>query len=134
LNKILYCSMKFVNINNIEDLVISKYIIESYKLKEKLIESKQPLNDFINDLTKSMYALSLENMTKIINFGVIKIPSETFVYVTNDDESEQKIIDEYMSKIDYDLNKTQMFNMNSSYQSNNVPSIFIIKGRNYYKI
>ena len=125
--------MKFVNINDIEEFVISKFIIESYKLKNNEIQSKQHLSDFMNDISKSMYSLSLDNSTKIINFSVMKIPDETFVFVVNDDETEHNTIDEYMSKIGYDFTKLTKFNMNEAFQSGNVPKTFLIKGRNYYK-
>lgn len=125
--------MKFVNINDIEEFVISKFIIESYKLKNNEIQSKQHLSDFMNDISKSMYSLSLDNSTKIINFSVMKIPDETFIFVVNDDETEHNTIDEYMSKIDYDFTKLTKFNMNEAFQNGNVPQTFLIKERNYYK-
>jgi len=125
--------MKFVNINDIEEFVISKFIIESYKLKNNEIQSKQHLSDFMNDISKSMYSLSLDNSTKIINFSVMKIPDETFVFVVNDDETEHNTIDEYMSKIGYDFTKLTKFNMNEAFQNGNVPKTFLIKERNYYK-
>ena len=120
--------MQFINLNDIEQIVLSKFKIEEYLLKEKKIEEKQHINDYITMITKDMWSLDVDNKT-IISFYILCTEDEQYVYVITNDESELKLLTIMLGKIDYDLSKLKEFNPAKETQK-----FFFIKNNTYYKI
>lgn len=119
--------MKFVNLNDIEDVVLSKFEIEKYLLNIKKIDQKQKLQDFISDISSNMWVLVVNNKD-IINFNVVKIPDNDFVFVITSEENEIKLLEIILQK--YDLNNLTEFI--PEYNKN--PKYYFIHKQTYYKI
>ena len=91
--------MKVINLNNdIEDLFLSKSIIESYWIEQELITQKYSLDDFIIklDMGKTIY-----NSNNIVYpFSIINTDKEMIVFTICDDPKE--LLD-VLNKIDYNI-------------------------------
>ena len=97
LNKIILLYMKFVDVNDLEELVISKYLIESEKLKKNPKFVKQSLEDFIHDKCSMEFAY-IEN-DEVFPFSIF----ETYVYVSN--KEHKKILEPILNKVQYNITK-----------------------------
>ena len=79
--------MKVINLNDdIEDLFLSKSIIESYWIEQEIITQKYSLDDFIVklDMGKTIY-----NSNNIVYpFSIINTDKETFIFTVCDDPTE----------------------------------------------
>ena len=91
--------MKVINLNDdIEDLFLSKSIIESYWIEQEIITQKYSLDDFIVklDMGKTIY-----NSNNIVYpFSIINTDKEMFVFTICEDSKE--LLDA-LNKIDYNL-------------------------------
>ena len=91
--------MKVINLNDdIEDLFLSKSIIESYWIEQEIITQKYSLDDFIVklDMGKTIY-----NSNNIVYpFSIVNTDKEMFVFTICEDSKE--LLDA-LNKIDYNL-------------------------------
>lgn len=123
--------MKFINLNDIEEIVLTKYTIEKKLLKEGKIKERQPLNSFIIDMTsKNHYILKIEN--KLITFGFYPTEDEIYIFVTEDNEENQNEISSFLKRHNYNLNN--LIPLNTIEISNNNIENVVIHNSQYYKI
>ena len=79
--------MKVINLDkDMEDLFVSKSIIESYWIEQEEISEKYSLNDFINVL--NMENTIYHSNQNIYPFSIINTDKETFIFTVCDDPTE----------------------------------------------
>ena len=108
--------IKIVNIKDIEDLVLAKYEIETFLLKNKIIEEKYKLDNFVDEYIsnlKYIYTYYYNNI--IYSFSIYKC-SNNIIYIFNIDIDNLDI-----------LNKLVNFVLNNSLQKINIKKLNIQK-------
>ena len=121
--------MKVINLNNdMEDLFLSKSIIESYWIEQELITQKYSLDDFIVklDMGKTIY-----NSNNILYpFSIINTDKEMFVFTICEDSKE--LLDA-LNKIDYNLENLTKVTKEDLYINGVIEnkSFFIINNKAY---
>ena len=121
--------MKVINLNDdIEDLFLSKSIIESYWIEQEIITQKYSLDDFIVklDMGKTIY-----NSNNIVYpFSIINTDKEMFVFTICEDSKE--LLDA-LNKIDYNLENLTKVTKEDLYINGVIEnkSFFIINNKVY---
>ena len=82
--------MTIVNINDIEDLIIAKYEIDTILNEQGKLEGRSNLQEFINEFATPQYIYLINNLQ--IPFNYFKFENKDYLFVTNSDESEINII------------------------------------------
>ncbi len=92
-----------VNINDIEELILSKHDIETYLLSKNIIDHKITIDEFINEyaMIKYIYAESENNL---IPFGLAKYANIVYIFIVNDNKKDIDLISEKLKSINYDIN------------------------------
>ena len=121
--------MKVINLNDdIENLFLSKSIIESYWIEQEIITQKYSLDDFIVklDMGKTIY-----NSNNIVYpFSIINTDKEIFVFTICDDPKE--LLDA-LNKIDYSIENLTKVTKEDLYVNGIIEnkSFFIIDNKVY---
>ena len=121
--------MKVINLNDdIEDLFLSKSIIESYWIEQEIITQKYSLDDFIVklDMGKTIY-----NSNNIVYpFSIINTDKEMFVFTICEDSKE--LLDA-LNKIDYSIENLTKVTKEDLYVNGIIEnkSFFIINNKVY---
>lgn len=71
--------MKFINITDIEELILAKVDIEKFLMKEKTIDKKYTIPEFVVYATSNN--IVYVNNRKFISFSYIKTNNEQYVFV-----------------------------------------------------
>lgn len=121
--------MKFIDLNDIEEVVLSKFTIETYLLNSKQIEQKQHIQDYISEIANNMWTVIVDGKNAI-SFGLKVIPDETFVYVVDMNEQSIKTIEDILNKVNSDTSK---FMTVQTRDTDNQKYLFVHKNK-YYKI
>ena len=95
--------IKNVNINDIEELVLTKHEIETYLIDKGIINEKISIDKFINDyaMIKYIYAESEDNL---IPFGLAKYANIIYIFNVNNNENDIKSVNNKLKSINYDIN------------------------------
>ena len=121
--------MKVINLNDdIEDLFLSKSIIESYWIEQEIITQKYSLDDFIVklDMGKTIY-----NSNNIVYpFSIINTDKEMFVFTICEDSKE--LLDA-LNKIEYNIENLTKVTKEDLYINGVIEnkSFFIINNKVY---
>ena len=121
--------MKVINLNDdIENLFLSKSIIESYWIEQEIITQKYSLDDFIVklDMGKTIY-----NSNNIVYpFSIVNTDKEMFVFTICKDSKE--LLDA-LNKIDYNLENLTKVTKEDLYINGVIEnkSFFIINNKVY---
>lgn len=117
-----------VNINDIEDVVLAKYKIDT---ADPNIEGRSNLNDFMNEYCNLSDIAMIDDSLKAFKF-ITKF-NMSFLFISNPDDLETII--ELLKKCNYDLDNLKeiafMDMMNPEYLKNN---IILIRNSKYYNI
>lgn len=117
-----------VNINDIEDVVLAKYKIDT---ADPNIEGRSNLNDFMNEYCNLSDIAMIDDSLKAFKF-ITKF-NMSFLFISNPDDLETIIA--LLKKCNYDLNNLKeisfMDMMNPEYLKNN---IILIRNSKYYNI
>ncbi len=71
--------MKFINITDIEELILAKVDIEKFLMKEKTIDKKYTIPEFVVYATSNN--IVYVNNRKFISFSYVKTNNEQYVFV-----------------------------------------------------
>lgn len=124
--------MKYVNINDIEDLIINKYFIEQKLLEKDIISEKHSIKEFIDKYGAINYIYKYKDLQ--IPFGITNIDNETYIFTISNDKTELSILDKKLKSIKYDINNLTRVNYNDLMQDEHLKEEdFIIKDTDYYK-
>ena len=121
--------MTIVNINDIEDLIIAKYEIDTILNKQGKLEGRSNLQEFINEFANPQYIYLIDNLQ--IPFNYFKIENKDYLFVTNSDESEINIIKAKLKVLKYDLNNLVLLSKNKLSKMIDINNV-IIYDQKYY--
>lgn len=121
--------MTIVNINDIEDLIIAKYEIDTILNKQGKLEGRSNLQEFINKFANPQYIYLIDNLQ--IPFNYFKIENKDYLFVTNSDESEINIIKAKLKVLKYDLNNLVLLSKNKLSKMIDINNV-IIYDQKYY--
>lgn len=123
--------MKFCDITNVEDLVLTKYEIESILIKNGIIDKKYDLDSFITyiiDKTKNLYTYFNKETDKMTSFIIYKLDEE--IYIFNID-----IKNDLLNKlIEYALNISSLADVTNEWSTNDNIKDMLINNMKYYQI
>lgn len=121
--------MTIVNINDIEDLIIAKYEIDTILNEQGKLEGRSNLQEFINKFANLQYIYLIDNLQ--IPFNYFKIENKDYLFVTNSDESEINIIKAKLKVLKYDLNNLVLLSKNKLSKMIDINNV-IIYDQKYY--
>lgn len=121
--------MTIVNINDIEDLIIAKYEIDTILNEQGKLEGRSNLQEFINKFANPQYIYLIDNLQ--IPFNYFKIENKDYLFVTNTDESEINIIKAKLKVLKYDLNNLVLLSKNKLSKMIDINNV-IIYDQKYY--
>ncbi len=121
--------MTIVNINDIEDLIIAKYEIDTILNEQGKLEGRSNLQEFINKFANPQYIYLIDNLQ--IPFNYFKIENKDYLFVTNSDESEINIIKAKLKVLKYDLNNLVLLSKNKLSKMIDINNV-IIYDQKYY--
>lgn len=94
--------MEIVNINDIEQLVICKYKIETELLENGKIDKKQTLDEFLSTYAYLNMIYKVKNMS--IPFGLKKINGIDYLFVISENKIEIEVLINKLKLLRYDIN------------------------------
>ena len=121
--------MTIVNINDIEDLIIAKYEIDTILNEQGKLEGRSNLQEFINEFANLQYIYLIDNLK--IPFNYFKIENKDYLFVTNSDESEINIIKSKLKVLKYNLNNLVLLSKNDLSKMIDMNNV-IIYDQKYY--
>ena len=121
--------MKLVNINDIEDLIIAKYEIDTILNEQGKLEGRSNLQEFINEFATPQYIYLINNLQ--IPFNYFKFENKDYLFVTNSDESEINIIKSKLKVLKYNLNNLVLLSKNELSKMIDMNNV-IIYDQKYY--
>lgn len=121
--------MTIVNINDIEDLIIAKYEIDTILNEQGKLEGRSNLQEFINKFANPQYIYLIDDLQ--IPFNYFKIENKDYLFVTNTDESEINIIKAKLKVLKYNLNNLVLLSKNKLSKMIDINNV-IIYDQKYY--
>ena len=121
--------MTIVNINDIEDLIIAKYEIDTILNEQGKLEGRSNLQEFINKFANPQYIYLIDDLQ--IPFNYFKIENKDYLFVTNSDESEINIIKAKLKVLKYNLNNLVLLSKNKLSKMIDMNNV-IIYDQKYY--
>lgn len=121
--------MTIVNINDIEDLIITKYEIDTILNEQGKLEGRSNLQEFINEFATPQYIYLINNLQ--IPFNYFKFENKDYLFVTNSDESEINIIKSKLKVLKYNLNNLVLLSKNDLSKMIDMNNV-IIYDQKYY--
>lgn len=121
--------MTIVNINDIEDLIIAKYEIDTILNEQGKLEGRSNLQEFINEFATPQYIYLINNLQ--IPFNYFKFENKDYLFVTNSDESEINIIKSKLKVLKYNLNNLILLSKNDLSKMIDMNNV-IIYDQKYY--
>ena len=121
--------MTIVNINDIEDLIIAKYEIDTILNEQGKLEGRSNLQEFINKFANPQYIYLIDDLQ--IPFNYFKIENKDYLFVTNSDESEINIIKAKLKVLKYNLNNLVLLSKNDLSKMIDMNNV-IIYDQKYY--
>lgn len=121
--------MTIVNINDIEDLIIAKYEIDTILNEQGKLEGRSNLQEFINKFANPQYIYLIDDLQ--IPFNYFKIENKDYLFVTNSDESEINIIKAKLKVLKYNLNNLVLLSKNKLSKMIDINNV-IIYDQKYY--
>ena len=121
--------MTIVNINDIEDLIIAKYEIDTILNEQGKREGRSNLQEFINEFATPQYIYLINNLQ--IPFNYFKFENKDYLFVTNSDESEINILKSKLKVLKYTLNNLVLLSKNDLSKMIDMNNV-IIYNQKYY--
>lgn len=120
---------QIVNINDIEDLILTKHEIELKLIEDGVIEEKMQIVDFINKYALTNYVYMFNDI--LIPFRIYK-SDKIYVFIVNDNEEEINLLMNKLKAIKFDMNNTIELSKNDMLDDSIANSVIIYKNK-YYK-
>ena len=102
-----------VYIDNIEDLIISKYLIESKLIEKKELTKKLELSDFVGkfiNMSRNVVAYDINSVDQVIvPFFVYTLDNDRYIFFVSKNEKTELTLMKLKS-IDYDVTKLDKYN------------------------
>lgn len=124
--------MKIVNINDIEDLILTKHEIDLMLIEDKVIEERTTINGFLETyaMPKNIYMYNGIS----IPFKLYILHDKKYLFVTNYNKQENEVLENKLKQIKYDMNNlVQLTNDKIQKMEDYSNENFIIINNHYYK-
>jgi len=124
--------MKIVNINDIEDLILTKHEIDLMLIEDKVIEERTTINGFLETyaMPKNIYMYNGIS----IPFKLYILHDKKYLFVTNYNKQENEVLENKLKQIKYDMNNlVQLTNDEIQKMEDYSNENFIIINNHYYK-
>ena len=124
--------MKIVNINDIEDLILTKHEIDLMLIEDKVIEERTTINGFLETyaMPKNIYMYNGIS----IPFKLYILHDKKYLFVTNYNKQENEVLENKLKQIKYDMNNlVQLTNDEIQKMEDYSNENFIIIDNHYYK-
>ena len=124
--------MKIVNINDIEDLILTKHEIDLMLIEDKVIKERTTINGFLETyaMPKNIYMYNGIS----IPFKLYELHGNKYLFVTNYNKEEIIILETKIKQIKYDMsNLIQLTNDEIQKMEDYSKENFIIINNHYYK-
>ena len=124
--------MKIVNINDIEDLILTKHEIDLMLIEDKVIDERTTINEFLEKyaMPKNIYIYNGIS----IPFKLYILHDKKYLFVTNYNKQENEVLENKLKQIKYDMNNlVQLTNDEIQKMEDYSNENFIIIGNHYYK-
>ena len=125
-------NMKIVNINDIEDLILTKHEIDLMLIEDKVIEERTTINGFLETyaMPKNIYMYNGIS----IPFKLYILHDKKYLFVTNYNKQENEVLENKLKQIKYDMNNlVQLTNDEIQKMEDYSNENFIIINNHYYK-
>lgn len=124
--------MEIVNINDIEQLVICKYKIETEQLEKGIIDKKQTLDEFLTSYAFLDMIYKINGMS--IPFTFKKINNVDYLFVISENPIELDILKNKLKLIRYDFDNLIKVSNEELMKTENIDEQeFIIYKNAYYR-
>ncbi len=124
--------MKIVNINDIEDLILTKHEIDLMLIEDKVIEERTTINDFLEKYAMPTNIYMYNGIS--IPFKLYELHGNKYLFVTNYNKEEIIILKTKIKQIKYDMsNLIQLTNDEIQKMEDYSKENFIIINNHYYK-
>jgi len=124
--------MKIVNINDIEDLILTKHEIDLMLIEDKVIKERTTINGFLETyaMPKNIYMYNGIS----IPFKLYILHDKKYLFVTNYNKQENEVLENKLKQIKYDMNNlVQLTNDEIQKMEDYSNENFIIIDNHYYK-
>lgn len=124
--------MKIVNINDIEDLILTKHEIDLMLIEDKVIEERTTINGFLETyaMPKNIYMYNGIS----IPFKLYILHDKKYLFVTNYNKQENEVLENKLKQIKYDMNNlVKLTNDEIQKMEDYSNENFIIINNHYYK-
>lgn len=124
--------MKIVNINDIEDLILTKHEIDLMLIEDKIIKERTTINGFLETyaMPKNIYMYNGVS----IPFKLYILHDKKYLFVTNYNKQENDVLENKIKQIKYDMNNlVQLTNDEIQKMEDYSNENFIIINNHYYK-
>jgi hypothetical protein len=124
--------MKIVNINDIEDLILTKHEIDLMLIEDKVIKERTTINGFLETyaMPKNIYMYNGIS----IPFKLYILHDKKYLFVTNYNKQENEVLENKLKQIKYDMNNlVQLTNDEIQKMEDYSNENFIIINNHYYK-
>ena len=102
-----------VYMDNIEDLIISKYLIESKLIEKKELTKKLELTDFVGkfiNMSRNVVAYNINNVDQVVvPFFVYTLDDDRYIFFVSKNEKTELTLMKLKS-INYDVTKLNNYN------------------------
>jgi len=124
--------MKIVNINDIEDLILTKHEIDLMLIEDKVIKERTTINGFLETyaMPKNIYMYNGIS----IPFKLYILHDKKYLFVTNYNKQENEVLENKLKQIKYDMNNlVKLTNDEIQKMEDYSNENFIIIDNHYYK-
>ena len=94
--------MKIVNINDIEDLILAKHEIDLILIKDKVIDKRTSINEFLEKYAMPVNIYMYNG--KSIPFNLYILHDNKYLFVTNYNKYDNEVLENKMKQIKYNIN------------------------------
>ena len=124
--------MKIVNINDIEDLILTKHEIDLMLIEDKVIKERTTINGFLETyaMPKNIYMYNGIS----IPFKLYILHDKKYLFVTNYNKQENEVLENKLKQIKYNMNNlVKLTNDEIQKMEDYSNENFIIIDNHYYK-
>jgi hypothetical protein len=124
--------MKIVNINDIEDLILTKHEIDLMLIEDKVIKERTTINGFLETyaMPKNIYMYNGIS----IPFKLYILHDKKYLFVINYNKQENEVLENKLKQIKYDMNNlVKLTNDEIQKMEDYSNENFIIIDNHYYK-
>lgn len=124
--------MKIVNINDIEDLILTKHEIDLMLIEDKIIEKRTTINEFLEKYAMPINIYMYNGIS--IPFNLYELHGNKYLFVTNYNKQENEVLENKIKQIKYNMNNlVRLTNDEIQRMEDYSNENFIIIGNHYYK-